>query len=56
MEVILALAVFLLAGCGLAAGIFFGRGPVKGSCGGMSCLKDHDCEACPNRHTARHEP
>lgn len=49
MEFILVLAVFLLAAGGLAVGLALGRGPAQGSCGGMSCLKDYDCEACPNR-------
>ncbi|MBN7758195.1 (Na+)-NQR maturation NqrM [Nitratireductor aquimarinus] len=49
MEILLALAIFLLAATGLAVGLFSGRGPVKGSCGGMACLKDVACEGCPNR-------
>lgn len=50
MEFLFVLAVFLLAGAGISLGVFFGRGPAQGSCGGSSCIKDYDCEACPNRH------
>ncbi|WP_276612523.1 (Na+)-NQR maturation NqrM [Pseudorhodobacter turbinis] len=31
--------------------MLFGRGPVKGSCGGMSCIKDVACEGCPKRNS-----
>jgi len=55
MELLFVLIIFLLAGCGLAVGLFLGRGPVKGSCGGISCLKDYDCEACPNHKTGEPE-
>ncbi|MGO4906768.1 hypothetical protein ACEN2J_00400 [Pseudorhodobacter sp. W20_MBD10_FR17] len=49
MEILLALGIILLAVLGLALGSLFGRGPVKGSCGGMACIKDIACEGCPNR-------
>lgn len=49
MEILLVLAVFLLAAGGLGLGLMLGRGPLKGSCGGMACLKDVACEGCPNR-------
>ncbi len=56
MELLLALGVFLLAAGGLALGLAFGRGPVKGSCGGMACLKDVACDGCPNRAAAEDAP
>ena len=34
---ILAIVLFALAGCGLGLGLFFGRAPIKGSCGGLAC-------------------
>ncbi|WP_372841092.1 (Na+)-NQR maturation NqrM [Phaeovulum sp.] len=38
----------LLAVAGLAVGAIFGRAPIKGSCGGLSCIPGADCDACPN--------
>ena len=49
MELLLGFAIVVLAMGGLALGLAFGRGAVKGSCGGMSCIKDVACEGCPNR-------
>lgn len=43
------LAVFLLAAGGLALGLVAGRGPPKGSCGGVSC---DACRTCPRRRRA----
>jgi len=51
MELLIVLMIFLLAVCGLATGLLLGRGPVRGSCGGRSCLKNFDCAACPHRET-----
>lgn len=49
MEILMVLAIFLLAAGGLGLGLMLGRGPLRGSCGGMSCLKGIACEGCPNR-------
>ena len=49
MEILLSVAVFALVAAGLAVGVMAGRGPLKGSCGGMACLKGEACEGCPNR-------
>jgi hypothetical protein len=38
--------VILLAGLGLFVGVLAGRGPVKGSCGGISCGKLGSCAGC----------
>lgn len=43
--IILAVALVLLAICGLGVGMFFGRAPIKGSCGGLACAEGVDC-AC----------
>jgi hypothetical protein len=47
MEILMVLVIFLLAVGGLALGLALGRGPLRGSCGGMSCMKDITCEGCP---------
>lgn len=39
-------AVFLLAVGGLAVGVMAGRAPIKGSCGGLNCIKGARCGAC----------
>lgn len=49
MEILLVVAIFLLAAGGLGLGLIAGRGPLKGSCGGMACLKGIACDGCPNR-------
>jgi len=50
MEILLVLAIFLLAGAGLGLGLLIGKGPLKGSCGGLSCIKGAVCEGCPHRN------
>lgn len=49
MEIFLGLCIIVLAVLGLGLGSLFGHGPIKGSCGGMACIKDIACEGCPNR-------
>ncbi len=44
--IILSIAIFLLSVCGLAVGLFFGRAPIKGSCGGLACGNDTGCNVC----------
>ncbi|MDO5641289.1 MAG: hypothetical protein Q4G26_02720 [Paracoccus sp. (in: a-proteobacteria)] len=48
-EFLVAIVIMLLGVGALGIGLAFGRGPLKGSCGGMACLKDVACEGCPNR-------
>ena len=45
----LSLIIFLLAMAGLALGVIMGGTPLRGSCGGISCVKDAGCAACPKR-------
>ncbi len=45
-----ALVVFGLAVSAMAVGVMAGRAPIKGSCGGLSCIGKLDCEACPHRN------
>ncbi len=46
---LLSLFLIALAIAGLALGILFGRPPIKGSCGGLNCVKSADCGACRSR-------
>ncbi len=54
MELIFAILVFVLAVAGLGLGLAFGRGPLRGSCGGASCMAGAACAACPRRRRAEH--
>ncbi|WP_196258050.1 (Na+)-NQR maturation NqrM [Pelagibacterium limicola] len=47
--IVLSLLIVGLAVLGLATGVVFGRQPIKGSCGGLACIKKLDCEDCPHR-------
>lgn len=55
MEFLLAIVIVTLAALGLAAGLMTGRGPVRSSCGGLSCIKGASCRDCPNRHSDKPE-
>jgi hypothetical protein len=44
--IILSIVIVLLSAGGLAVGLFFGRAPIKGSCGGLPCGNDTGCDAC----------
>lgn len=46
---LLTLCLMVLSIAGLALGLLFGRGPIKGSCGGLACVEGADCEACGRR-------
>ena len=48
ISLIATVAVFGLLASGLALGQMFGRTPIKGSCGGLACLKAGPCEGCPH--------
>ncbi len=43
---ILTFAIILLAICGLAVGLLFGRPPLRGSCGGVTCIRGAACGGC----------
>lgn len=42
----LSLLVFLLVFAALAIGLMAGRGPIKGSCGGIATMSREDCPIC----------
>ena len=44
--ILLSLIIILLAIAGLAIGVFFGREPINGSCGGLACHKGLSCATC----------
>ena len=52
LEIIIALAVFLLAVAGMAIGVILSNRRLKGSCGGLANLRDSTgktlCDACTN--------
>lgn len=52
MELILAIGIFLLVFGGLALGLMLTGRPPQTSCGGLSCLPEDRCEACPLREKA----
>ena len=56
MEIFLAaLVIFVLAMLGMAIGVIFGKPCIRGSCGGLSALRDRSgrsyCEHCPSRES-----
>ncbi|WP_172293488.1 hypothetical protein [Pseudoruegeria sp. HB172150] len=55
MEILLAILLFTLAACGLAAGLMLGGRPPETSCSGISCIKGAKCETCPRRLAAEAE-
>ncbi len=54
-----ALAVFLLAVLGMALGAIFGKRCIRGSCGGLSGMRDESgrplCENCSSRQALEEE-
>ena len=44
--IILSIVIVLLSAGGLAVGLFFGRAPIMGSCGGLACRNNTGCDAC----------
>lgn len=55
MEFVMAIAIVCLAAGGLATGLALGRGPVKGSCGGTTCVPGAACMGCTQRKAAPRE-
>ena len=60
MTFVLALLVLMAIMAAMAVGVIFGRGPIKGSCGGLGAVGiDQDCEICggdPQRCGSKREP
>lgn len=55
-EMFFALAVILLAVCGLGAGLLLGRGAPQSSCGASACRDDSACDTCPLRRAGEGRP
>lgn len=53
---IFTLAIILASGAGLATGVLLGRAPLRGSCGGVACVKNGDCAACEAHQHAEGTP
>ncbi len=49
----LSLGIIGLAVLGMAIGTLTGRGPIKGSCGGLACGAGSGCAGCPKATTER---
>jgi len=47
---ILTFGLIAAAFIALSVGVIVGRAPIKGSCGGLACVPNADCAACPNNH------
>ncbi len=43
---ILTFVIVAVSLLGLGLGVLFGRSPVSGSCGGLSCVPDSRCAGC----------
>jgi hypothetical protein len=52
MEILIAIAITTLAACGMALGLFFGRGPARTSCGAADAAGIGRCADCPLRRAA----
>jgi uncharacterized protein len=48
-QFLITLGIVLLAVGGLSLGVIMGRPPIKGSCGGLSCIPGAGCAACPRK-------
>lgn len=49
MTFLLAVGIVSASMLGLALSVLFGRPPLRGSCGGLSCIEGIECEGCPKR-------
>lgn len=52
IEFLISIAIFALAAAGLGAGLLFGRGPARTSCGAADRLEIGRCADCPLRKKA----
>ena len=53
---ILTLVIILASIAGLATGVLLGRAPLRGSCGGIACIKGVGCAACQTHRDAEDTP
>jgi len=47
--VIVSFLVFAITMAAMALGPMAGRAPIKGSCGGLACIKTLKCAGCPHQ-------
>ncbi|MBU1174420.1 MAG: hypothetical protein KKH72_03375 [Alphaproteobacteria bacterium] len=55
MELVLSIAIVVLAATGLATGLMLMGKPPQTSCGGLDCIGGGQCAACPRRGEAHHD-
>jgi hypothetical protein len=53
---ILTLVIVLASVAGLATGVLLGRAPLRGSCGGVACVKGGACAACQTHRNTEDTP
>jgi hypothetical protein len=56
MTFIFTLAMILASVAGLATGVLLGRAPLRGSCGGVTCVTGATCSACKAHRNAEGAP
>ena len=53
---VLSLVIVIASVAGLATGVLLGRAPLRGSCGGVACVRGSGCTACQTHQHAEGSP
>ncbi|MDH3236078.1 MAG: hypothetical protein OEQ29_21355 [Alphaproteobacteria bacterium] len=53
---VLTLVIVLASVAGLATGVLLGCAPLRGSCGGVACVKGGGCAACQTHQHVEDTP